>query len=989
MSIIYFLILLKLVNNSYFTDNYFSLQLIYDEVINGIYTRQVLSDKYLCVLGSQDVETNQKFYRYIVIYDRNTGTLVKKIKYLSNNGLVGGEAIFLDDNSQYLLIVTATGSNHEIINIQNSKTYYWHSSLYGYRRQFLKYYKNFYEIYISDTDSETIINSLKKITGYNNDFPSIGDIASNSNQKQKKWSAMISCDLSGNNIYVVCAYYSSDLEVTLAIYNSGTNFRTEAKYEKVDYYTLDNFIKIVYLRNTYNFVIVNSQSDSISRFRYYKYNPYYERFDSLLAPIINNGKEYLDNENIQRHVHNGENDIIAVNHEKIVQLYVNNGANEIIITIFQFYNSDSALSIKSYYLKNNEGFNGFLQARINMLKNSFLISAGAGNGVVFRPSFFLVNYPNSKDIQLTEKNNIIIIKDLIHLDNCLFDLQLKFKILQIPKDFIFIKLNSEEIKENEELELSDQLRLRKYRINEGSYIFKYEAIAYGYDTGYSYLKIYPPNFVLAKNKLYFGGRQGQITINFKNCLNGYYHLDYDLNLCTNIIPRNYYIDEVNKIYKACQSPCEQCSGPIINDKNMNCITCRANHYMTEDTNSCYDKVIDNYYLDKDKILKRCHSNCLRCSSAPTNDTYMNCLKCQDNYYMTEDTNSCYNIVIDNYYLDSDKILKRCYPNCLRCSSAPSNDTYMNCLKCQKNYYMTEDTNSCYDNVIDNYYLDKDKVLKRCHSNCLKCNSAPINETYMNCLKCQNNYYMTEDTNSCYDNVIDNYYLDKDKILRRCHSNCLRCSSAPINETHMNCLKCQDNYYITEDTNSCYDNVIDNYYLDSDKILKRCYPNCLRCSSAPTNDTYMNCLKCQNNYYMTEDTNSCYDNVIDNYYLDKDNILKRCHQLCLKCYGAPNEESMNCIECINDPYKKYFYKKDVFNCILPNEFEKRENIEFEKINNNYFWLFIVLVFFSLIFVALIFILCKSKDDDDGEIINENEENLNTDIMLELKPINNIE
>ena len=394
MSIIYFLILLELVNNSYFTDNYFSLQLIYDEVINGIYTRQVLSDKYLCVLGSQDVETNQKFYRYIVIYDRNTGTLVKKIKYLSNNGLVGGEAIFLDDNSQYLLIVTATGSNHEIINIQNSKTYYWHSSLYGYRRQFLKYDKNFFEIYISDTDSETIINSLKKITGYNNDFPSIGDIASNSNPKQKKWSAMISCDLSGNNIYVVCAYYSSDLEVTLAIYNSGTEFRTEAKYEKVDYYTLDNFIKIVYLRNTYNFVIVNSQSDSISRFRYYKYNPYYERFDSLLAPIINNGKEYLDNENIQRHVHNGENDIIAVNHEKIVQLYVNNGANEIIITIFQFYNSDSALSIKSYYLKNNEGFNGFLQARINMLKNSFLISAGAGNGVVFRPSFFLFNYPN-------------------------------------------------------------------------------------------------------------------------------------------------------------------------------------------------------------------------------------------------------------------------------------------------------------------------------------------------------------------------------------------------------------------------------------------------------------------------------------------------------------------------------------------------------------------------------------------------------------------
>ena len=82
-----------------------------------------------------------------------------------------------------------------------------------------------------------------------------------------------------------------------------------------------------------------------------------------------------------------------------------------------------------------------MQARINMLKNSFLISAGAGNGVVYRPSFFLVNYPNSKDIQLTEKNNIIIIKDIISLENRLFNLELKFKVLNIPKDFIFIKLN--------------------------------------------------------------------------------------------------------------------------------------------------------------------------------------------------------------------------------------------------------------------------------------------------------------------------------------------------------------------------------------------------------------------------------------------------------------------------------------------------------------------------------------------------------------------
>ena len=521
MSLIYiiflnFFILLKLVKNSDFTNNYFSLQLMYEESITGIYTRQVLSEKYLCVLGSQDKVGNQKTYRYIIIYDRNTGAFVKKLKYLSDNSLIGGEAIFLDENSKYLLISSAnedSRQNYEIVNIQNSKTYSWHSPLYGYRRQFLSYnndYIFFYEIYIKDTDQETIVGIRKEINGYYNDFPSIRNTYISEYLKQKRWSAMISCDFSLNERYIICAYYSSDLDVTLSVYDNFLSFIYEVKYEKVDYYTLDNFIKIVYLRNNYNFVIVNSQSDSISRFRYYRYNPNSKNFYSLLAPILNNGKEYLDNENIQKHVHNGENNIIAVDNNKIVQLYTNNGANQIIITIFQFYNSDSALSIKSYYLKNNEGFNGFLQSRINMLKNSFLISAGAGNGNVFRPAFFIINYPNSKDIQLTEKNNIIIIKDIISLENRLFNLELKFKVLNIPKDFIFIKLNSEEIKENEELELNEQLRLRKYRINGGSYIFNYESIAYGYDTGYSYLKIYPPNFVLSKNKLYFGGRQGKI-----------------------------------------------------------------------------------------------------------------------------------------------------------------------------------------------------------------------------------------------------------------------------------------------------------------------------------------------------------------------------------------------------------------------------------------------------------------------------------------------
>ena len=90
---------------------------------------------------------------------------------------------------------------------------------------------------------------------------------------------------------------------------------------------------------------------------------------------------------------------------------------------------------------------------------------------------------------------------------------------------------------------------------------------------------------------------------------------------------------------------------------------------------------------------------------------------------------------------------------------------------------------------------------------------------------------------------------------------------------MNCKTCISNYYKTEDTNSCYTGEIDNYYLDNDNIYKRCHPNCLRCHTKHVNNSYMNCESCIENYFITEDTNSCYTGEIDNYYLDIDNKYK--------------------------------------------------------------------------------------------------------------------
>ena len=98
---------------------------------------------------------------------------------------------------------------------------------------------------------------------------------------------------------------------------------------------------------------------------------------------------------------------------------------------------------------------------------------------------------------------------------------------------------------------------------------------------------------------------------------------------------------------------------------------------------------------------------------------MNCLECNKKWFLTEDTRSCYNEIIDNYYLDNN-ILRKCNKYCLHCTINENNDNYMNCTKCINNFYMTEDSQSCYEEGINNYYFDNnDKILKKSNKNCLK------------------------------------------------------------------------------------------------------------------------------------------------------------------------------------------------------------------------------------------------------------------------------
>jgi hypothetical protein len=123
---------------------------------------------------------------------------------------------------------------------------------------------------------------------------------------------------------------------------------------------------------------------------------------------------------------------------------------------------------------------------------------------------------------------------------------------------------------------------------------------------------------------------------------------------------------------------------------------------------------------------------------------------------------------------------------------------------------------------------------------------------------------------------------------------------------------------------------------------------------------MNCKTCQDNYNITEDTNSCYNSLPDHYYLDE-GIFKRCHSRCLKCIsGSKDDNNMNCLTCIYE--ENIFYKRDTHNCIFPNEFKRRDIKDLKTQPSGFFYVFFGILILSIISTVIILLWCCCKESN---------------------------
>ena len=322
-----------------------------------------------------------------------------------------------------------------------------------------------------------------EIDGYDSvsDSPNFKIVETNK-EINVKYNEMISCDLTNNRYYILCAYFDQNEGIHIVVFNNMLKIESSKYYGRPSKFTGEDFIKILYFKENSDFIFMYSQSDSITRLSYFNYKD--NTFTDKLGAIIGSSNDYLDIYDTQLNGNYGNNDIEIFEKDKVIKIFGDNSGNELIITIIQFYENDSHMTIKIYNMKNENGFNYFKQSRVSIAKNSIIFCASAEKNNNRITGYSLINYPNAKDMTLS--NDSINVERICTNIKLIFHVDAKLKIISIPFDIIIYNyLNSKRIMSNEELEIKDKLILKEFRNNEGKeYIIYYQGIAKGNDLGY-------------------------------------------------------------------------------------------------------------------------------------------------------------------------------------------------------------------------------------------------------------------------------------------------------------------------------------------------------------------------------------------------------------------------------------------------------------------------------------------------------------------------
>ena len=368
---------------------------------------------------------------------------------------------------------------------------------------------------------------------------------------------------------------------------------------------------------------------------------------------------------------------------------------------------------------------------------------------------------------------------------------------------------------------------------------------------------------------------------------------------------------------------------VINTEKGICSKCKENYYLnsgdykciktqncSESTFEICSKCVNGYYYDrKENECKIKDKNFQYCRETIDG---INCDKCDDGYYFSEDgkctyINFCSNVnednkcekCISNYYLSSLYSVCTITDHCLIGDS----DTGL-CLSCQENYYLDYKDGKCKSSIEDNEF----KYCRKANGECIDC----IFDYYIGeDFKCSSTKNCSESNLGTCQICSDNFYLGLDNI-------CSSVEHCIYSNRYFDCIECEGNYYYNILDKICIigeNNYTNCKITNSDgNICDRCKDNfCLNqtdhtCFSneesgdfykcAMTDSLGRFCVNCENNYYLGTETLRC-------------SIINGCEiaeiddSRCIECnyYYCLDEKTGKCEDndIIEEEEKKFYYR----------------------------------------------------------------------------------
>ena len=555
------------------------------------------------------------------------------------------------------------------------------------------------------------------------------------------YNSNLNCYKDDNN-YIKCTYNKintdSTITHTLGIFSAFTNknMELEKEYELENNYDSNpSFDSMIEWSNNIYF-IAYSLPENKNTIKILLKKVFNDIYTFRMSDYIESIPYILINEDSLYNIGNGEakkNCLYKISDEKfamMVNTFKDSQNNGIVIFIFTVYSYFSKINIRHYpisFILYNTLIEGkLLGYNLNGFFGGLIELNAPGDNSIKRAAFFTFGYMNTTkeitpmegyDILFVKKEKIIFKDYFSELENNLFGYNLdNFKIISVPdeNDCGYFTLTNQYIG-----------------------------------------RIYKDDLVSVDSKVTFYSSSKPILGN------------YTFVFAPNIKEPNYYSTMNTFCQKLESYPLDQ------NDTEIKFYSPKT--FLGKEFTF-------NFFMEGSEP-EVCYDNCKTCYKSSSDENDQQCIDCIDDFYKISETNNCFNKNKEGYYLDDEtKTLMPCYQDCLTCSGK-GESKQMNCISCKENFkfyqksknclncekYVDFTQTGCINEIPEGYYVDDEYLgtLGKCHELCKTCEKGSDEvdgEIHMNCKVCKysNVDYKTEIEGNCPDSQKDNDEDDDDK-----------------------------------------------------------------------------------------------------------------------------------------------------------------------------------------------------------------------------------